>query len=50
MNELKALESTGFVLPSGWYLFGAILFGIAGFIAYHPREQRGFALLLNLSI
>lgn len=33
MHELKALETMGFVLPSGWYLFGAILFGIVGFIA-----------------
>lgn len=34
MDELKAVESLGFTLPSPAYLFGAILFGIIGFAAY----------------
>ena len=34
MEELKALESLGLVLPSPWYIAGAILFGIAGYIFY----------------
>ncbi len=39
MDELKALESMGFVLPNGWYIFGAMLFGLLGFIA----NRRGTA-------
>ena len=34
MAELKALESMGLVLPSAWYIVGAILFGIAGYVFY----------------
>lgn len=34
MNELKQLESMGMTLPSPAYLFGAILFGIIGYVAY----------------
>ena len=34
MEELKALESMGLVLPSAWYIVGAILFGIAGYVFY----------------
>jgi hypothetical protein len=34
MNELKALESMGLVLPSPAYLLGAILFGIIGSVAF----------------
>ena len=30
MEELKALESLGLVVPSAWYIAGAILFGIEG--------------------
>ena len=34
MEELKAVESMGLVLPSAWYIVGAILFGIAGYVFY----------------
>ena len=34
MEELKALESMGLVLPSAWYIVGAILFGIVGYVFY----------------
>ncbi len=34
MNELKAIESAGFALPSMAYLAGTILFSILGFAAY----------------
>ena len=34
MDELKALESAGFTLPSVAYIAGSILFGIFGFAAY----------------
>lgn len=34
MDELKTLQSMGLVLPSPAYIAGAILFGIAGYVAY----------------
>ena len=34
MEELKALESMGLALPSTWYIVGAILFGIVGYVFY----------------
>lgn len=54
MDELKALESMGFTLPSPAYLIGALLFGIIGFAAYRygkkaalpPAKWIGAALML----
>jgi hypothetical protein len=54
MDELKALETMGFSLPSPTYLFGAILFGILGYAAYRygkktsnqPTKWIGVALML----
>jgi hypothetical protein len=34
MDELHAVESLGFTLPTPAYLAGAILFGFVGFAAY----------------
>jgi hypothetical protein len=34
MNEIKALESMGLVLPSPLYILGAIMFGIIGAVAF----------------
>ena len=34
MEELKALESLGLVVPSAWYIVGAILFSIVGYVFY----------------
>jgi hypothetical protein len=39
MDELKALETMGFSLPSPTYLFGAILFGILGYAAYRYGKK-----------
>lgn len=39
MDELKALESMGFTLPSPAYLIGAVLFGIIGFAAYRYGKK-----------
>lgn len=39
MEELKALESMGLVLPSPAYITGAILFGIAGYVAYRRGRK-----------
>jgi hypothetical protein len=54
MNDLKQLESLGLVLPTPAYLFGAILFGILGWVAYRRGRQKpdtvltitGIALML----
>ena len=34
MEELKAFESLGLVLPSPCYIAGAVLFGVAGYVFY----------------
>jgi hypothetical protein len=39
MNELKNLESLGLVLPSPAYIFGAILFGIVGYVAFRRGRK-----------
>ena len=39
MNELKALQSLGLVLLSPAYIAGAILFGIAGYLAYRSGKK-----------
>ena len=44
MEELKALESMGLVLPSAWYVVGVILFGIVGYVVYRrgkATQRRG---------
>ncbi len=54
MDELTALETMGFSLPSPTYLFGAILFGILGYAAYRygkktsnqPTKWIGVVLML----
>ena len=39
MEELKALESMGLALPSAWYIAGAILFGIVGYVFYRRGKS-----------
>jgi hypothetical protein len=39
MDELKQLESLGLVLPSPAYIFGAILFGIFGYVAFRRGRK-----------
>ena len=54
MNELGALESLGFSLPTPAYLAGAILFGLIGFAAYRygkgteRLQVRGIGLALMI--
>jgi len=43
MDELKALESLGFTLPTPAYMFGAILFGVIGIAAYRYGRKAGVA-------
>ncbi|MEO7108565.1 MAG: hypothetical protein ABIZ09_19485 [Rhodoferax sp.] len=39
MNEIKALQSMGFVLPSPAYIFGAVLFGLLGMAAFRRGKK-----------
>ncbi len=39
MEELKTLESLGFILPSPTYIVAAIVFGIIGFAAYRYGKK-----------
>lgn len=46
MKELQALESMGLVLPSPAYIFGAILFGIIGYLAFRRGRKTSQPLLV----
>ena len=39
MNDLKALQTLGLVLPSPAYIAGAILFGIIGYAAFRRGRK-----------
>jgi hypothetical protein len=41
MDNLAGLESLGLTLPSPAYLFGAIVFGVIGFVAYRYGKRVG---------
>lgn len=43
MNDLNALAALGLVLPTPAYLFGLILFGVAGFAAYRYGKKNQLA-------
>ena len=45
MNELKALQSMGFVLPSPAYILGAIVFGLLGMVAFSQGKKTSQPLL-----
>ena len=45
MNDLKQLETLGLVLPSAAYVFGAILFGIVGYVAFRRGRKTSSAAL-----
>ncbi len=40
MDPLTALQSLGLELPSPAYIFGAIVFGIVGWVAYRQGRRR----------
>lgn len=50
MNDLTALQSLGFEWPSPAYLFGAIVFGIVGLVAFRHgrRSDRPVSLWLGV--
>jgi len=39
MNELQAIQSLGLTLPSPAYIFGVILFGIVGYVAFRRGRK-----------
>lgn len=45
MDEIKNLESLGLVLPSPFYIVGAILFGIIGYIAFRRGRKTSASAL-----
>lgn len=45
MNEIKALQSLGFVLPSPAYILGAIVFGLLGMVAFSRGKKTSQSLL-----
>lgn len=45
MDELKQLETLGLVLPSPAYIFGTILFGIIGYMAFRRGRKTSSAAL-----
>lgn len=45
MNELSQLQSLGLELPSPWYLAGALVFGLLGWVAYrHGKRTQNAAV------
>lgn len=45
MDELKNLETLGLVLPSPAYIFGAILFGVVGYVAFRRGRKTSTSAL-----
>lgn len=45
MNQLQQLKAMGLVLPGPAYLFGAIVFGLAGYVAYRRGRKTARPLL-----
>jgi hypothetical protein len=50
MNELAALQTLGLELPSPVYLFGAIVFGLVGMVAFRRGRKTGRKRTLWLGV
>lgn len=50
MDELKALESMGFTMPSPTYLAGAIIFSFLGWAAYRYGKKASKATIKWLGV
>jgi hypothetical protein len=50
MNELATLQSLGLELPSPVYLFGAIVFGLIGMVAFRRGRKTGRKRTLWLGV
>ena len=52
MDDLNSLQSLGFELPSPAYLFGAIVFGLIGLVAfrYGRKNERRITMWLGVAL
>ena len=52
MDDLNSLQSLGFELPSPAYLFGAIVFGLIGLVAfrYGRKHERRLTMWLGVAL
>jgi hypothetical protein len=50
MDELSTLKSLGLELPSPAYIFGAIVFGLIGLVAFRRGRKSGRRLTLWLGV
>ncbi len=52
MDSLSALQAMGLTLPSPAYIFGAIVFGLIGFVAYRRGKatERKVTLWLGVAL
>jgi apolipoprotein N-acyltransferase len=50
MNDLSALQSLGLELPSPAYIFGAIVFGLIGLVAFRRGRKSGRRSTLWLGV
>ena len=52
MDDLNSLQSLGFELPSPAYLFGAIVFGLIGLVAfrYGRKNERRLTMWLGVAL
>ena len=50
MNDLSTLQSLGFQWPSPAYLFGALVFGLVGLVAFRHGRRTGRPVTLGLGI
>jgi hypothetical protein len=50
MKELESLEAMGLVLPTPWYIAGAILFGLIGWAVYRRGRQSGQSRLVWMGL
>ena len=52
MDALRALQQSGLELPSPAYIFGAILFGLIGLVAFRRgrRQQKPRTLWLGVAL
>lgn len=50
MDNLRALQALGLTLPSPAYIFGAVLFGLIGWVGFRAgrRRERTFSVGLGL--
>ncbi len=49
-NNLSALQSLGFTLPSPGYLFGSIVFGLVGMVAWRLGRKRERPITMWLGV